>query len=581
MRTLIVASCLLVVTVVVASAQLIPAVRTTERRTVQTTDGRTIAGLVLGEGMADLQLRGDDQRIHLLRTAGNGRYRLVTSQRDWTTYHGDIGGNRYSTLMQITKGNVSRLAPRWMFPLAGVTGSVETTPLVIEGVMYVSSANEVWALDAGSGRELWHYQQPRTKGLTGNAAGGINRGVAALGDRLFMLTDHAHIIALNRFTGERIWDTSMADWKENYNSTSAPLVVGSLVIAGSAGGDEGVRGYVAAFDSATGKEVWRVWTVPNPGEPGADTWQGSLTAHRGGAAWMTGTYDPELDLVYWTTGNPGLDYYGDDRRGDNLYTDSVLALEPKTGKLRWHFQFTPHDVHDWDAQETPVVVNTTWRGRPRQLLLQANRNGFFYVLDRATGEFLLGRQFLKKLTWASGLDPKGRPILNDLRADANGDTYVCPGFQGGTNWFSTSFNPATGLYYFQALERCNLFSPKNMEWEAGKSFMGGTARPAPGETFTKSVRAINIQTGEVAWDLVQGPAPTTSSAGLLSTASGLLFFGENSGSFVAADASSGKPLWSFQTNHTWKASPMTYVFDNRQYVAIAVGQSVMAFALAE
>ena len=548
---------------------------------MQTTDGKTIAGLVLGEGMSDLQLRSDDQRIHLLRKAENGRYRIVTSQRDWTTYHGDVGGNRYSPLTQITKGNISGLAPRWVFPMPGVTGAVETTPLVIEGVMYISSANEVWALDAGSGRELWHYQQPRTKGLTGNAASGINRGVAALGDRLFMLTDHAHVIALNRLTGERIWDTPMADWRENYNATAAPLVVGSLVVVGSAGGDEGVRGFVAAFDTATGKEAWRVWTVPNPGEPGAETWEGPLTAHRGGAAWMTGTYDPELDLVYWTTGNPGLDYYGQDRRGDNLYTDSVLALEAKTGKLRWHFQFTPHDVHDWDAQETPVVVDTRWGGRPRKLVLQANRNGFFYVLDRVTGEFLLGKQFLKKLNWASGLDAKGRPILNELKADANGDTYVCPGFQGGTNWFSTSFNPATGLYYFQALERCNLFSPMNMEWAAGKSFMGGSARPAPGETFTKSVRAIDIQTGNVAWDLVQGPAPLTSSAGLLSTASGLLFFGENSGSFMAADAATGKPLWSFPTNQVWKASPMTYVFDNRQYVAIAVGQSVMAFALPE
>jgi len=580
MRTLLVSACLLLTTLV-ASAQLIPAIRTAERRSVQTTDGLTITGLVIGEGLSDLQVRGDDQRIHLLRTVENGRYRLVTSQRDWTTYHGEACGNRYSTLAHITNANVSGLAPRWVFPMPGVTGAVETTPLVIEGVMYISSANEVWALDAGSGRELWHSQQPRTKGLTGNAAGGINRGVAALGDRVFMLTDHAHVIALNRFTGERIWDTAMADWRENYNATSAPLVVGSLVLAGSAGGDEGVRGFVAAFDTGTGKEVWRVWTVPNPGEPGAETWQGALTAHRGGAAWMTGTYDSELDLVYWTTGNPGLDYYGSDRLGDNLYTDSVLALEAKTGKLRWHFQFTPHDVHDWDAQETPVVVDTTWRGRPRQLLLQANRNGFFYVLDRATGEFLLGKQFLKKLNWASGLDAKGRPILNELKADANGDTYVCPGFQGGTNWFSTSFNPATGLYYFQALERCNLFSPMNMEWEAGKSFMGGSARPAPGETFTKSVRAINIETGDVVWDLVQGPASFTSSAGLLSTASGLLFFGENSGAFVVADASTGKSLWSFPTNHVWKASPMTYMFDNRQFVAVAVGQSVMAFALAE
>ena len=294
---------------------------------------------------------------------------------------------------------------------------------------------------------------------------------------------------------------------------------------------------------------------------------------------MTGSYDAQLDLLYWPTGNPGLDYFGNNRQGDNLYTDSVLALEAKTGKLRWYFQFTPHDIHDWDAQEPPVLVDSSWRGQPRKLLLQANRNGFFYVFDRTSGELLLAKPFLKKLTWARGIDAKGRPILNDLPQNAEGDTYVCPGFQGGANWYSTSFNPATGFYYFQALERCNLFTPRDMEWQPGKSFMGGLARPAPGETFTKSVRAMNVQTGEIAWDLPQGPAPVTASAGLLSTATGLVFFGENSGSFAAADARTGKVLWEFPTNHVWKASPMTYMFDNVQYIAVAVGQSIMSFAL--
>jgi alcohol dehydrogenase (cytochrome c) len=547
------------------------------RKKIQTTDGKTLEGRVLNESLSDLQLRTDDQRIHLLRKAGE-RYRPVTSQRDWTTYHGDSGGNRYTTLTQIDKSNVARLAPRWVFPIPNV-GNVETTPLVVEGVMYISSANEVYALDAGSGRQLWHYQRPRTKGLIGNAAGGINRGVAVSGDRAFLLTDNAHLIALHRMTGELLWETEMADWRQNYNGTSAPLVAGNLVISGTAGGDEGVRGFVAAYDAATGKEAWRFWTVPNPGEPGSETWQGRQTEHRGGAAWMTGTYDPQFDLVYWPTGNPGLDYYGDERLGDNLYSDSVVALEAKTGKLRWYFQFTPHDIHDWDAQEPPVLIDTAWRGQPRKLLVQANRNGFFYVFDRTNGELLLGKQFLKNLNWAKGLDAKGRPILNELKEDDSGEVYVCPGFQGGTNWFSTSFNPATGLYYFQALERCNLFAKRNMEWEAGKGFMGGTARPAPGETFTKSLRAINIQTGDVAWDLPQGSGPVTASAGVISTASGLVFFGENSGSFMAADAANGKVLWEFPTNHVWKASPMTYVFDNKQYIAIAVGQTITAFAL--
>ncbi|HVZ19460.1 MAG TPA: PQQ-binding-like beta-propeller repeat protein [Vicinamibacterales bacterium] len=548
------------------------------RRSVTTADGRTLDGRVLNEGLVDLQLRTDDNRIHLLRKAGE-RYREVTSQRDWPTYHGDVSGNRYTTVTQIDKANVARLAPRWVFPLPNVTAIVETTPVVVDGVMYVTSANEVWALDAGVGRQLWHYQRPRTAGLAGNAAQGFNRGVAVSGDRLFMATDNAHLIALDRRTGDLLWDTPMADWRQNYNATAAPLVAGTLVISGSAGGDEGVRGFVAAFDVATGKEAWRVWTVPNPGEPGSETWQGPQTEHRGGASWMTGTYDPQLGLVYWPVGNPGLDYFGNDRQGDNLYSDSILALDAKTGVMRWYFQFTPHDVHDWDAQEPPVLVDTTWQGQPRKLLIQANRNGFFYVLDRTNGQFLLGKPFLKKLTWAKGLDAKGRPMLNDLNEDANGETYVCPGFQGGANWYSTSFNPATGLYYFQALERCNLFAPRRMEWQAGKGFMGGSARPAPGEGFTKSVRAIDVRTGNVAWDLVQGPGPVTASAGLLSTASGLVFFGENSGSFAAADASTGTLLWSFPTNQVWKASPMTYVFDGRQYIAVAVGQSIMAFGL--
>jgi len=548
------------------------------RKKVQTTDGRTLEGRVLNEGMSDLQLFTDDQQIHLLRKGAGDRYRVVTSQNDWTTYHGDPSGNRYTTLTQIDKNNVARLTPRWIFPIPNVT-QVENTPVVAGGIMYVSSANEVYALDAGSGRQVWRYRRPRTAGLAGNAAIGFNRGVAISGNRLFMLTDNAHMISIDRFNGDLLWETEMADWHQNYNGTSAPLVVGNLVISGTAGGDEGVRGFVAAYDAVTGKEAWRFWTVPHPGEPGSETWQGKLTEHRGGASWMTGTYDPQLDLVYWPTGNPGLDYNGDERQGDNLYSDSVVALEAKTGKLRWYFQFTPHDIHDWDAQEPPVLVDTNWQGRPRKLLLQANRNGFFYVLDRTNGQLLLAKQFVKNLNWAKGIDAKGRPILNELKENANGETYVCPGFQGGTNWFSTSFNPATGFYYFQVLERCNLFSKRAMEWEAGKSFMGGAARPAPGETFTKSLRAINVQTGDIVWDVPQASGSATASAGVISTASGLVFFGENSGSFMAAYAATGKLLWEFPTNQTWKASPMTYVFDNKQYIAIAAGQSIIAFAL--
>ena len=550
---------------------------TVVRRKVQTTDGKTIEGQVLSEGMVDLQLRTDDKQIRLLRKTGD-RYRVVTSQTDWTTYNGDASGNRYSKLVQINKANVAGMTPRWIFPIPNAS-QVENTPLVIEGVMYVSSANECYALDAGSGRAIWHFQRPRTKGVAGNAAIGFNRGVAWAGDRIFMLTDNAHIIALNRVTGALMWETEMADWHQNYNGTSAPLVVGNMVVSGTAGGDEGVRGFVAAYDQASGKEVWRFWTVPKAGEPNSETWKGNSLEHPSGATWMTGTYDAQLDTIFWPVGNPGPDFNGDDRQGDNLYTDSIVALDSKTGKLKWYYQFTPHDVHDWDAQEPAVLVDSNWQGQPRKLLLQANRNGFFYVFDRTNGQLLLAKPFLKKLNWAEAIGKDGRPIMNKLPETADGETYVCPGFQGGTNWFSTSFNPGTGLYYFNALERCNLFSKRTMEWQAGKGYMGGAARPAPGETFEKVLRAVNIQTGEITWELPQVSGALTASAGTLSTASGLVFFGENSGAFMAADAVNGKPLWQFQTNQTWKASPMTYVFDNKQYVGVAAGQNIIAFAL--
>lgn len=551
-------------------------------QTFRTADGRSITGTVLNEGTIDIQLRDGNNRIRLLRKLDGGRVREVTSQADWPTYHGAPGGNRYSTLTQINKDNVARLAPAWIFPM-GQVNYVENTPLVVEGVMYISSANEVWALDAGTGRQIWHYQRPRTRGITGNAAAGFNRGVAWAGERIFLLTDNAHLLALNRSNGELLWETVMADWQQNYNGTSAPLVAGELVISGTAGGDEGVRGFLAAYDQATGKEVWRFWTVPAEGQPGAEeaasTWVGKEKEHRGGATWMTGTYDPELGLIYWPTGNPGPDFDGSERQGDNLYTDCILALDAKTGELRWYYQFTPHDIHDWDAQEPPVLIDAQWQGQPRKLLVQANRNGFFYVLDRTNGKLLLAKQYLKKLNWAEGIGADGRPILRQLPVNADGGTYVCPGFQGGTNWFSASYNPLTGLFYFNALERCNIFVPRRQEWQAGKGYMGGTARPAPGESYEKSLRAIDIQTGETRWEIPQITTPQTASAGVLSTASGLVFFGENSGAFMAADASTGKILWQFQTNQVWKASPMTYMFDNKQYVAIAVGANLMAFAL--
>ncbi len=549
-----------------------------ERTTITVAGGGRLAGLVLNKSQFDMQLLGDDHRLHLLRKAAGDAdvYRDVRSQADWTSYNGGPGGSRYSALSQINKSNAASLAPKWMFSLRNTT-NLQVTPIVSDGVMYVTAANECYALDAGSGREIWHYQRARTKGLVGNAAGGVKRGAAVNGDRLFMVTDHAHIIALSKATGALLWETEMADWHQNYNATGAPLPVGNLVITGTSGGDEGVRGFVAAFDQATGKEVWRFWTTPKRGEPGAETWQGKGLDHPSGTTWMTGVYDATLDTVYWTVGNPGPDLYGEDRLGDNLYTDSVVALDAKTGALKWHFQFTPHDVWDYDAEETPALVDATWQGQPRKLVVQANRNGFFYVLDRTNGKFLFGTQYVKTVTWATGLDANGRPLRVPNMEPTLEGRRVCPSLDGASNWYSTSFNPVTHLYYVQTNDKCGIFTKIPADWEAGKGFMGGSFSPAP-EPAQRLLRAIDITTGKAVWSLPQ-TGTVNSWGGVLSTAGGVVIFGEDSGALMAADAATGKGLWSFQTNALWKASPMTYMFDNKQYVAVAAGSNIVAFGL--
>jgi alcohol dehydrogenase (cytochrome c) len=326
-------------------------VATPPRRVVRLLDGTSLAGVAVGGGALDLQLLGDDRKLHLLRAEGD-RFRRVTSDADWPTYNGVPGGNRFSPLESIHKGNVSRLAPRWIFALEG-QGRLQVTPVVVEGVMYVTAANQCLALDAGTGRKLWQYRRTRTKGQSGDAGGGINRGVAVLGDRVFMATDHAHLLALDRHTGALLWETEMADWRQNYGATSAPLVAGGLVVSGVSGGDEGIRGFLAAYDPATGKEAWRLWTVPKRGEPGSETWKGKDIDHPCAATWLTGSYDPGRDTLYWATGNPCPDFNGDERKGDNLYSDSMLAIDAKTGRMKWYFQYTPHDLWDWDAQQPP------------------------------------------------------------------------------------------------------------------------------------------------------------------------------------------------------------------------------------
>jgi alcohol dehydrogenase (cytochrome c) len=551
------------------------------RRTVDMTDGTRLSGLVLNESPLDLQLRTDDSHIHLLRPAG-GKFREATSQSDWTTYNGDPRANRYSPLQHVTPQNVSKLAPKWIFTLDGATARGQTTPVVVQGIMYVTSGNECWALDAGAGREIWHFQRPRTKGLVGNAAQGMNRGVAWAGDRVFMVTDNAHLLSLNRLTGDLLWETEMADWHQNYNATSAPLVVDNLVITGTAGGEQGARGFIAAFSPDEGKEVWRFWTVPRPGEPGSETWSGKAIEHPSGVAWLTGSYDQELDTLYWATGNPGPDYNGEERKGDNLYTSSILALEPKTGKLKWYYQTTPHDVHDWDATEPLVLIDRDWQGSQRKLLIQANRNGFFYVLDRENGKVLLAKPFIQNINWAKELGPDGKPIALPLPAGPTpNSTRVCPSQDGATNWFSSTYDPATGYYIVQTFEKCSIYATRpTEEWQAGRGYSGGSQRLVPNENPREILRAIDVTTGKVVWELPETGA-ANSWGGTLGFSTGVLLFCGDGGLLTAVDASSGKPLWYFQTSAQLKASPMTYVFDGKQYVALNAGQNIIAFGLPE
>jgi alcohol dehydrogenase (cytochrome c) len=543
-------------------------------RTFQTVDGTSLEGRVTGEGFDDLQVRTTDGRVHLLRRVGD-RVREVTSEMSWPTYNGDPGGNRYTTATQIDRTTVARLAPQWMFTVPD-TGTLQGTPVVVDGIMYVTAPNECIALDAGSGRQIWRYQRPRTAGVT---QGNANRGAGVAGDRVFMETDHAHVIALNRFTGALLWEATLADWRDNYSASSAPLPAGNLVISGVSGGEHGANGFIAAHDQETGKEIWRFSTVPKPGEPGSETWLGKDIAHGGAPTWFTGSYDPQLDMVYWPVGNPGKEYNGDDRQGDNLYANCILAIDRKTGALKWHYQFTPHDLWDWDATQTSVLIDATWQGQPRKLMLHASRNGFFYVFDRTNGTLLLAKPFVRNLTWASGIGTDGRPIKLPNQEPSAAGTKVCPSQDGATNWFSPSYNAATGLYYLQTFEKCSIYTKsEGADWEAGKAYLGGSQRTASDPVPQRVLKAIDIHTGAVTWELPQ-PGPGNSWGGTLATATGLVIFGEESGALMAADAATGKPLWSFPANAGWRASPMTYVFDGRQYIAVAAESTIIALAV--
>jgi alcohol dehydrogenase (cytochrome c) len=515
-----------------------------------------------------------DGRFHLLARSGdNYTEPAIEPKEDWTSYDGNYTGNRYSRLEQINTNSVQRLAPAWVFPVPGAP-RLEVTPVVIDGVMYITGANEAYALDAVSGKQIWAFRTPRTPGLLSEAGGGANRGVAIAGNRVFMITDNAHILALDKGTGRKLWDTTMADTKEGYSATASPLVVGDLVISGIAGGEEGARGFVDAYDAATGKRVWRWWSIPARGEKAAETWIGNALEHGCGATWLTGTYDPALSTLYWTVGNPCPDYDGDERKGDNLYTSSVVALDVKTGQLKWHFQFTPHDMHDWDAVEPILLVDENWEGRPRKLLLHGDRNGFFFVIDRTNGELLLAKP-ISTVNWATGYGKDGRPILTEHFDSTLEGALVCPGGGGGANWPSQSFDPISKLFFIREADGCAIYKKDGTPAEVGERFFGGTVVGQPGAA--NFIRAVDFRTGQKVWDYPAGAG--FGGSGTLATAGGLVFFGEAGGTFTAVEAKTGKPVWHFEAGQQWRASPMTYMVGGKQYVVLTGTGGVFSFAL--
>ncbi len=502
---------------------------------------------------------------------------LRTAQSDpaaWLMYGRNYAGWRYSDLAQIGAANVARLAPQWMFQ-TGVTGKFETTPLVHDGLMYITApSNHAYALDLATGRAMWHYSKPVPRGVN-VCCGQVNRGFALLGDTLYKVNLEATLVALDSKTGMKLWETPIDDYRRGYSATVAPLAVKNLVIVGIAGAEFGTRGFLDAYDATSGKRVWRFWTVAGPGDPGANSWGGDSWQRGGGSTWITGTYDPDLNLIYWGTGNPGPDFDGDVRPGDNLYTCALIAVDADTGRLKWHYQFTPHDVHDWDATSDPVLLDLTQNGRPVKAVVMANRNGFYYALDRVTGRLLTAKSYTQ-VSWADGIGPDGRPILISGQDPTETGNKSCPGIGGGHNWQATTFSPQTGLYYFPTTNGCQLYFKTQQEYVDGLWYQASTTHGFPNDPSTGSIVAVEPASGRIRWryELV-----SSASSGLLATAGGLIFSGDREGYLFALDARTGKPLWKFQTGGVVIAPPISYQFRGKQYIAVAAGSAMIAFAL--
>lgn len=505
--------------------------------------------------------------------------RILNAEKEpqnWLTYSGNYSSHRHSSLNQINRDTVSRLKPLWTHQIETLH-KFETTPIVVDGVMYISEPpSDVTALDARTGRVLWTYRH-RVPDDVPVCCGEVNRGVAVLGETVFIGTLDARLIALDAKSGFVRWNIQVADYKIGQSLTGAPLALDGKVVVGMAGGEFGVRGFLDAYDATTGERLWRFWTVPAPGEPGSETWAGDSWKHGSATTWVTGSYDPELNVIYWGTGNPGPDWNGDVREGDNLYSDSLIALDADTGKLKWHFQFTPHDIHDWDATEVPVLIDGKVYGRDHKLVLFANRNAFYYVLDRETGEFLVGKPYAKQ-TWAEALDDSGRPIRLPNTAPTVEGTTVYPSVFGATNWYSPTYSPIDRLFYVSVTEGGHVFLKGEAVYEAGSRYGAGGFHDIPGEEAFAEVRALDPETGQLKWAF---PLQGRTFGGLLSTAGGLVFGSSAEGDVFALNSSDGTPLWNFRTGGQMYSNPISYSVDGRQHVTVAAGHALYVFALSE
>jgi alcohol dehydrogenase (cytochrome c) len=502
------------------------------------------------------------------------------SPTEWLTYSGQYSGQRHSPLEAIDRKNVSNLRTAWLYQIETDQSVIEATPIVAGGMMFVSVPPAgVVALEAATGREVWRYQ----RSLRPYCCRPVNRGVAVLNDLVYFASIDAYLVALDMRSGRVVWDVQLGDSARGYNSTGAPLAIKDLVVTGIAGGDFGIRGFVDAYDARTGRRVWRFNTIPGPGEPGHETWAGESWRTGGGGSWMSGSYDPETNLVYWGVGNPGPDFFGDDRRGDNLYTDSLLALDATTGKLRWHFQFTPHDVHDWGAANVPMLLDLPWDGEVRKVVVSAPKNGFLYVLDRQTGEFLSAMQIARQ-NWAT-IGSGGLPVATRERDRAE-KAITFPGTDGAANWFPASFNPATRLLHVPVREMGEVVVRRRMEYRPGQPFFGGEAYSlavepgAADEPSWRALLALDPHAGTKVWEVREPGGADDGFGGSLSTAGGVVFWGVGR-DFSAFDAESGARLWSLNVGGQVYAAPMTFVAGGRQHVAVAAGRSIIALALPE